>query len=185
MERLWAGAPIGAHPRRRFASFAAVGKGGRPAGRNPARCGAPSRRALRASRPTGTGGPVSRPYGMERKSPNEPAGGASPSPTGRRGNIPRREIGGRPHRAAPTTSQAKNSKAGGRAGLLTRPPVLGWVSFHAEDFAPQGEFLSQRWERNQRIAGGRLTSPSGTSSLRLQFVFPRTPVYGGYPYTIM
>ena len=90
MERLWAGTPIGAYPRRRFASFAAVGKGGRPAGRNPARCGAPSRRALRTSRPTGTGGPVSRPYDMERKSPNEPAGGASPSPTGRRGNIPRR-----------------------------------------------------------------------------------------------
>ena len=47
--RLWAGTPIGAHPRRRFASFAAVGKGGRPAGRNPARYGAPSRRALRTS----------------------------------------------------------------------------------------------------------------------------------------
>ncbi len=29
---------------------------------------------------------------------------------------------------------------------------------------------------------GRLTSPSGTSSLRLQFVLPRTPIYGGYPY---
>ncbi len=32
---------------------------------------------------------------------------------------------------------------------------------------------------------GRLTSPSGTSSFRLQFVLPRTPVYGGYPYTLM
>ena len=32
--RLWAGTPIGAHPRRRFASFAAAGKGTRPAGRN-------------------------------------------------------------------------------------------------------------------------------------------------------
>ena len=118
---------------------------------------------------------------VDRKKFRKTAGGASPSPTGRRGNIPRREIGGRPHRAAPTTSQAKNSKAGGRADLLTRPPVLGWVSFHAEDFAPQGEFLSQRWERNQRIAGGRLTSPSGTSSLRLQFVLPRAPRLRGIP----
>ena len=42
------------------------------------------------------------------------------------------------------------------AGLLTRPPVLGWVSFHSEGFAPWGEFLSRRWERNQRIAGGGL-----------------------------
>ena len=31
---------------------------------------------------------------------------------------------------------------------------------------------------------GRLTSPSGTSSLRLQFVLPRAPVYGGYPYAL-
>ena len=118
---------------------------------------------------------------VDRKKFRNTAGGASPSPTGRRGNIPRREIGGRPHRAAPTTSQAKNSKAGGRAGLLTRPPISGQVSFHAEDFAPRGEFLSQRWERNQRIAGGRLTSPSGTSSLRLQFVLPRAPRLRGIP----
>ena len=44
VERLWAGTPIGAHPRRRFASFAAAGKGGRPAGRDPLR-----RRDLSAS----------------------------------------------------------------------------------------------------------------------------------------
>ena len=31
---------------------------------------------------------------------------------------------------------------------------------------------------------GRLTSPSGTSSLRLQFVLSRTPVYGGYSYAL-
>ena len=30
---------------------------------------------------------------------------------------------------------------------------------------------------------GRLTSPSETSSLRLQFVLPQSPVYGRYPYT--
>ena len=34
-ERLWAGTPIGAHPRRRFGSFFAEEKGTRPAGRNP------------------------------------------------------------------------------------------------------------------------------------------------------
>ena len=118
---------------------------------------------------------------VDRKKFRKTAGGASPSPTGRRGNIPRREIGGRPHRAAPTTSPAKNSKAGGRADLLTRPPVLGWVSFHAEDFAPWGEFLSQRWERNQRIAGGdshrrREQVPSGSSSFS-----PGPPFTGDTP----
>ena len=36
-KRLWAGTPIGAHPRRRFGPFAAAGKETRPAGRNPQR----------------------------------------------------------------------------------------------------------------------------------------------------
>ena len=67
------------------------------------------------------------------------------------------------------------------AGLLTRPPVLGWVSFHAEDFALWGEFLSQRWERNQRIAGGdshrrREQVPSGSSSFS-----PGPPFTGDTP----
>ena len=43
--------------------------------------------------------------------------------------------------------------------------------------ALRGGFLSQRWERNQRIAGGRrrgeLRSP--------MTAYPRSPHYGGYP----
>ena len=67
------------------------------------------------------------------------------------------------------------------AGLLTRPPVLGQVSFHAEGFALRGEFLSQRWERNQRIAGGdshrhREQVPSGSSSFS-----PGPPFTGDTP----
>ena len=67
------------------------------------------------------------------------------------------------------------------AGLLTRPPVLGQVSFHAEGFAPWGEFLSQRWERNQRIARGdshrrREQVPSGSSSFS-----PGPPITGETP----
>ena len=45
-----------------------------------------------------------------------------------------------------------------------------------------GEFLSQRWERNQRIAG------DAADGLRLRFAPPRSigplspdPKYGGYP----
>ena len=63
-----------------------------------------------------------------------------------------------------------------------------------EGFALRGEFLSQRWERNQRIAGGRLQrstvpvllvahpTPSGLRpSPPDRGSRPRTPVYGGYP----
>ena len=90
--RLWAGTPIGAHPRRRFASFAAAGKGGRPAGRNPVR-----RRDLRTSRPTGGRAATwGRPYNVSGGSQQDgKTGGASPSPTRCRGNIPRQRTGGR------------------------------------------------------------------------------------------
>lgn len=44
VERLWAGTPIGAHPRRSFGFFPIAGKETRPAGRKPV-----SRRALRTS----------------------------------------------------------------------------------------------------------------------------------------
>ena len=42
------------------------------------------------------------------------------------------------------------------AGLLTRPPMFGMVLFHAEGFAPRGEFLFLRRKRNQNAAGGGL-----------------------------
>ena len=59
--------------------------------------------------------------------------------------------------------------------LPTLPLVSGRRSYYAEGFALWGEFLSQRWERNQRIAGGdshrrREQAPSGSSSFS-----PRPP----------
>ena len=43
------------------------------------------------------------------------------------------------------------------------------------DFALRGEFLSQRWERNQRIAGGRLRMGTDVPI----FALPPVPHYGG------
>ena len=75
-ERLWAGTPIGAHPRRRFGSFFAAEKGTRPAGRNPQRRMKPIRKPaggsetpLQRLRRTTAGGDRGRgkpiPYGLE------------------------------------------------------------------------------------------------------------------------
>ena len=54
---------------------------------------------------------------------------------------------------------------------------FGLGLFYAGGFALRGEFLSQRWERNQRIAGGRL---------RMDTACPYSPFpgphYGGYPF---
>ena len=47
-----------------------------------------------------------------------------------------------------------------------------------EGFALRGEFLSQRWERNQRIAGGRLQRSTVPVLL---VALPPGPHYGGYP----
>ena len=64
-------------PRRRFASFAAAGKGGRPAGRNPSHGTKPFRKTA--------GGAETRPHNISGRSPqNGTTGGASPSPTGKR-----------------------------------------------------------------------------------------------------
>ena len=64
-------------PRRRFASFAAAGKGGRPAGRNPSHGTKPFRKTA--------GGSETRPDNISGGSPqNGTTGGASPSPTGKR-----------------------------------------------------------------------------------------------------
>ena len=119
MERLWAGTPIGAHPRRRFASFAAVGKGGRPAGRNPARCGAPSHRALRASWFTEDG----RPHGAAPTAIHghfrDMAGGASPLPYGVNGEtFPGGESAATEDRPYGVTGEM--SRNGGRAATWGR-----------------------------------------------------------------
>ena len=54
---------------------------------------------------------------------------------------------------------------------------FGLGLLYAGGFALRGEFLSQRWERNQRIAGGRL---------RMDTACPYSPFpgphYGGYPF---
>ena len=68
-------------------------------------------------------------------------------------------LGGRWHGEAVT-----DEGAGFGLGLL-----------YAEGFALRGEFLSQRWERNQRIAGGR-----GRRALRAhRTAYPRSPITGG------
>ena len=48
-----------------------------------------------------------------------------------------------------------------------------------EGFALRGEFLSQRWERNQRIAGGRLQRSTVPVLL---VALPPGPHYGDYPF---
>ena len=117
VERLWAGTPIGAHPWRRFGPFAAVGKGTRPAGRNPVR------RRAESSRPTGVmvhGGRAGlgpAPTGCQIKySRTGQREGQAPPLRGKRGNIPWQRTGGRVRRHAPTGCQAKYSKTGQREG---------------------------------------------------------------------
>ena len=58
---------------------------------------------------------------------------------------------------------------------------LGAPSHRVSPFGRVPFFAAKKEPKRRR---GRLTSPSGTSSLRLQFVLPRTPVYGGYPYAL-
>ena len=53
------------------------------------------------------------------------------------------------------------------------------VRYAQGDFALRGEFLSQRWERNQRIAGGRLQRSTVPVLL---VALPPDPIYGGYPF---
>ena len=67
--------------------------------------------------------------------------------------------GPRPRRAVSKGSQFRRQ----RWGFLLTCPV------------PGGEFLSQRWERNQRIAGGRLRM----SADALIFALPPVPHYEG------
>ena len=50
-------------------------------------------------------------------------------------------------------------------------------------FRPAGRVSFPAMGKKPKDRRGRLTSPSGTGSLRLQFVLPQSPVYGRYPYT--
>ena len=102
-----------------------MGKGTRPAGRNPARCGAPSRRALRVSwsmedgrvrRPVPTGCQIKYSRTGQRE-------GQAPPLRGKRGNIPWQRTGGRVRRPAPTAFQVKYSRTGQREGQA--PPLRG------------------------------------------------------------
>ena len=67
-----------------------------------------------------------------------------------------------------------------RGGYQIRPLFFGRVSFHAKGFALRGEFLFPRRKRNQNAAGGglRWASPPIVAH-------PPSPIYGGYPYTLM
>ena len=102
VERLWAGTPIGAHPRRSFGFFPIAGKETRPAGRNPVR------RRAESLRPTGVtvrGGragrrPAPTAFQADRSRTGQREGQAPPLRDGW-GDIPRRRTSGRPHGAAP------------------------------------------------------------------------------------
>ena len=50
--------------------------------------------------------------------------------------------------------------------------------YSSQGFALRGEFLSQRWERNQRIAGGRLQRSTVPVLL---VALPPVPHYGRRP----
>ena len=95
----WPGSgPAGAagHPRRAFGSFFTGEKGTRPKGETLQ--GAARRVVAPYGRrgPRGRAGQETRPYNISGKSQQDGnAGWTSPSPTGWRGNIPRRRTGGR------------------------------------------------------------------------------------------
>ena len=102
-------------PRRRFASFAAAGKGGRPAGRNPVRRRAGSPRPTDVMVRGGRAGLGPAPTAIHGHS-RDMAGGKL-LPYGVAGKHP---PAGRPQRAAPTASQVGHSRTGGqRAEKLT------------------------------------------------------------------
>ena len=69
------------------------------------------------------------------------------------------------------------------AGLLTRPPVSGQASFHAEGFVLWASFFPSDGKETKgspgetHIAVGNKFPPAPVRS-------PRTPVYGGYPYAL-
>ena len=102
--RLWAGTPIGAHPRRSFGFFPIAGKETRPTGRNP-------------------------PSGMK-PIPKLAGGSGDPPLRNGGGNILRRRPGGRPQRAAPTVFQANHSRIGQREGRA--PPLRRFRQKKAE-----------------------------------------------------
>ena len=102
VERLWAGTPIGAHPRRSFGFFPIAGQETRPAGRNPARRRAESSRPT-ASRSAGEGRvrrPAPTAFQADCSRTGQWEGQAPPLRDGW-GDIPRRRTSGRPHGAAP------------------------------------------------------------------------------------
>ena len=72
-----------------------------------------------------------------------------------------------------------------RGGPLWPPAGFGTGFIPRGGFRPAGRVSFPSIGKKPKDRRGRLTSPSETSSLRLQFVLPRTPVYGGYPYTLM
>ena len=77
-----------------------------------------------------------------------------------------------------------------RGGSQPRPPFVDHDVRRARrlgapylaGFRPAGRPPLPTAAKEAKRRRGRLTSPSGTGSLRLQFVLPRTPIYGGYPY---
>ena len=69
-----------------------------------------------------------------------------------------------------------------RGGSPDPPAGFGTGFISRRGFRPVGRVSFPAMGKKPKDRQGRLTSPSGTGSLRLQFVLPRTPIYGGYPY---
>jgi hypothetical protein len=69
-----------------------------------------------------------------------------------------------------------------RGGSPDPPAGFGTGFIPRGGFRPAGRVSFPAMGKKPKDRRGRLTSPSGTGSLRLQFVLPRTPIYGGYPY---
>ena len=95
-ERLWAGTPIGARPRRRFASFAAAGKGGRPKGETCEARGAEWARPTSGKVRGGRAGAATPPYGVSGGSQQDRGMGRN-APAGR--NPQQEQETGRPRAA--------------------------------------------------------------------------------------
>ena len=94
-----------------------------------------------------------------------------------RGMFPRYPVG---EGLAPPAVSRKWPWVAVGAAPCGRPPDFGRVSFHAEGFALRGEFLFPRRKRNQNAAGGELRWASPPI-----VAHPPSPIYGGYPYTLM
>ena len=130
------------------------------------------RRAALCSRPSSMDNDIRR----ARRPGAPPQSGETPALTEKF----RKTAGGACPSRCPILAVIRPKKHRRRAGLLTRPPISGQVSFHAEDFAPRASFFPNDGKETKgspgktHIAVGNKFPPAPVRS-------PRTPVYGDTP----